>query len=117
MALMVEEQLSSPKKSTLSLLEALAKGGSISSYKTEDGKIKIKILVKKQDLKQMLQSVNINNNHNRNNSSTSSIFPLLSFSAERQLHNLMKRKKKGSQAKEHKISHWRPVLHSIPEEY
>ena len=96
------------------LLEALAKRGSVTSYTTEYGKTKIKILVKKQDFKSILESMNDTNCGSYN--FTSRIFSFLSSSIEKKLNDLMK-KKKGSQAKECQSSNWRPTLHSIPEEY
>ncbi|KMT01341.1 hypothetical protein BVRB_9g213560 [Beta vulgaris subsp. vulgaris] len=98
-----------------SLLEAISKEGSLTSYTTEDGKLKIKIMVKKQDLKQMLEAMNngIDNGININ----SIILPKTSPSSiEMRLYDLMKTKK-ASQAKERQPRNWRPALQSIPEEH
>ncbi|KAL9231864.1 hypothetical protein vseg_007030 [Gypsophila vaccaria] len=110
------------------LLERLAKNGDITSHvTTENGTTKMKILVKKQDLKQMLETMNvvdINNKYpttsttttttTRSNGSLSTI--------ERRLYGLMKRRRASPQQQatvcqgRQSISSWRPALQSIPEE-
>ncbi|CAO2815663.1 unnamed protein product [Amaranthus hypochondriacus] len=97
------------------LLEALAKRGSVTSYTSEDGMTKIKILVKKQDLKQILKSMN--NANYGNNNFTCRIFSFLPSSIEKRFNDLMKKKGRQANYKECQSSNWRPTLHSIPEEY
>lgn len=120
---MVDEFKSSPKRdirnpkgkkfSRTSLLEVLAQGGSIASYTTEDGTVRMKILVKKQDLKKIMSNAGTNRDRPNNASSVSSS---PSFSIERRLYDLMKRKKANAQPKGNKTCSWSPVLQSIPEE-
>ncbi|KNA22922.1 hypothetical protein SOVF_029570 [Spinacia oleracea] len=133
MGIMVEEFKSSPKRefrntkgkrfSRSSLLEVLAQGGSISSYTAEDGTVRMKILVKKQDLKKIMNNAALIRDHHRptNNNNASSISsspsPKSSSSIERRLYDLMRRKKASAQAKGNKSSSWMPVLQSIPEEH
>lgn len=115
--MMVEEFKASPKRELKStkgkkfsktcLLEILAQGGSIASYTTEDGTVKMKILVKKQDLKRIMNNTSTGTNRDRTNNASS----ISSSSIERRLYDLMKKKKKPS-----KSSNWMPVLQSIPEE-
>lgn len=133
MGLMVEELIGvSTKKEVRStnaknvrntaLLEALAKRGYVTSHTTDDGKVKIKILVKKQDLQQILETMNYGTSCNNinNNNGNFTILPasssLSSSSFERRLYDL-KKKKRASQAKEQQPSRWKPALQSIPEEY
>lgn len=127
MALTVEELAGSPKAARSSknintrcnnakivrnttLLEALVKGGYVTSHTTEDGKVKLKILVNKQELKQLLETVNNATTNISNNSSPSP-------SVESRLYDLMQRKRVSQVNKERQSSNWRPVLRSIPEEH
>ncbi|KAK9677510.1 hypothetical protein RND81_11G148200 [Saponaria officinalis] len=68
------------------LLENIVKNGDISSRISEDGTLKMKILVKKQDLKQMLETVDVVSNNNNNCTSTcTSISISISTSTSRAL--------------------------------
>ncbi|CAO2813711.1 unnamed protein product [Amaranthus hypochondriacus] len=105
------------KFSKTSLLDVLAQGGNISSYTAEDGTVRIKILVNKQDFKRIINnassSPSIGSNRDRSINSPSSIAS--SPSMERRLYDLMRRKKKSMGTKS--CSTWLPVLQSIPEEH
>ncbi|KAL7237081.1 hypothetical protein ACSBR1_020202 [Camellia fascicularis] len=80
----------------------------------EDGVVRMKIVVKKQDLKQMLEV--IRGGKNTGGTSTS-VSPTPSLCLEQRL-NLMRRRHQWrvSQAKGSRRSSWRPALQSIPEE-
>ncbi|KAJ9704501.1 hypothetical protein PVL29_002863 [Vitis rotundifolia] len=99
-----------------SLLEAIAQvnGGShVVSHSDEDGVLRMKIVVKKQDLKQMLEVM-----RGGKSSAHSPLFlPSPSLSSEQRL-NLLRRKHvfRGNQSNRSRRSSWRPALHSIPEE-
>ncbi|KAK9677512.1 hypothetical protein RND81_11G148400 [Saponaria officinalis] len=120
------------------LLENIVKNGDISSRISENGTLKMKILVKKQDLKQMLETVDVVSNNNNNCTSTctsisiststsesasvlslsSSKLLLSSFSSiERRMNDLVKRRR-ASQVHQgqQQPRAWRPALQSIPEE-
>ncbi|KAK9666751.1 hypothetical protein RND81_14G208500 [Saponaria officinalis] len=133
MAVMVEELKPSQKKdlrstknnknnqqklSRTSVLEAISKGGKITSYTAEDGTIKMKILVKKQDLKQILGAMN-NNNVGFRDRPTVAAPPPSSSTIERRLLELKRKKKANAQVKgsNYNLSSWRPQLQSIPEEH
>lgn len=100
---------------------AQANGGNnniVSETSNEDnGVVRMKIRVRKQDLKQMLQVVNMNMNgaHSRIPAGSS---PLTASSVEQRL-NLLRRKhilRAVNSGKENRPRSWRPVLQSIPEE-
>ncbi|KAJ8427121.1 hypothetical protein Cgig2_030283 [Carnegiea gigantea] len=114
--------------------EAIAKGGGgnheVTTYKGEDGKVRMKILVKKQDLKQILVAaaaaeatiINCNNqkqeeHHTHPSSSNKSSSSII----EQRLHDLMmSRKSRSSRRRRPSPSAnapWTPALHSIPEEH
>ncbi|KAL6346912.1 hypothetical protein AAG906_003029 [Vitis piasezkii] len=93
-----------------SLLEAIAQvngGSNVVSHSDEDGVLRMKIVVKKQDLKQMLEVMR--------GGKSSAHQPSLSL--EQRL-NLLRRKHvlRGNQSNRSRRSSWRPALHSIPEE-
>lgn len=82
----------------------------ISHQTQEDGVVRMKILVRKQDLKQVLELMNGNGVHNQ----SSVVGASSSFSLERRLYVL--RKKQIQRAKHSRQSSWSPELQSIPEE-
>lgn len=94
------------------LLDAIAKSNGVVSQTEEDGVVRMKIVVRKQDLKQMLQVMGGNNDHN-----TSSFSP--SLTAEQRLSLLRKKHvlMRANLAKQSRRSCWSPVLQSIPEEF
>ncbi|GMJ08100.1 hypothetical protein HRI_004479200 [Hibiscus trionum] len=94
-----------------SLLEVIAKanngGSTVVSHVNEDGVLRVKIVVRKQDLKQMLGKIN----GGCANSPSS-----LSLSVEQRL-NLLRRKQlmKAANAARKRRHCWSPELQSIPE--
>ncbi|PSS29536.1 Protein Shroom2 like [Actinidia chinensis var. chinensis] len=85
----------------------------VRSSGTEDGVVRMKIVVKKQDLKQMLELI-------RNGNTTdlkSSVSTTPSLCLEQRL-NFMRRRHplRASQVKGSRQSYWSPALQSIPEE-
>uniref|UniRef100_A0A803LGA1 Uncharacterized protein n=1 Tax=Chenopodium quinoa TaxID=63459 RepID=A0A803LGA1_CHEQI len=97
------------------LLEALVKGGYITSHKAEDGKVKMRILVNKHDLKQLLETMM----NNENNGTSKVLLPKASPlpEVERRLRDLMKRKRATNAKGRQSSTNWRPALQSIPEEH
>ncbi|KDP33284.1 hypothetical protein JCGZ_13071 [Jatropha curcas] len=99
------------------LLESIAQsnGGSVvSQAANEDGVVRMKILVKKQDLKQMLELVRNGSKNNSYQSSSSS------FSSVEQRLNLLRRKhllRVNAGKESRRRSAWIPALQSIPEEF
>ncbi|PIA56730.1 hypothetical protein AQUCO_00700822v1 [Aquilegia coerulea] len=106
----------SQKSMRSSLLEAIAQvhGGDVVSRKDEDGVVRMKIVVKKQDLKQMLEMIGGGTNDSPKASTVLSAFSSI-LTLEQRL-NIM-RKRQMRRAERHKGcgSTWRPVLQSIPE--
>lgn len=111
------------------LLEAIAKGGNVTSYTAQDGTVRMKILVKKQDLKHILNlKGDINNNNNdddhgvlkANHGRPVLVMPPASSSMvmERRLYDLMMKRRRSQShiSSSTTCSTWRPALHSIPEE-
>lgn len=101
------------------LLDAIAKSNGDVSQTEEDGVVRMKIVVRKQDLKQMLEVMGGNNSNNKqakNNSNTTSF--LASLTAEQRLSLLRKKHvlMRANSAKQSRRSSWSPVLQSIPEE-
>lgn len=94
------------------IIEAIAQvnGGGVISQSVEEGGgvTRMKILVRKQDLKQALEVMRGAKNIGRQSAT-----PCLSL--EQRL-NLMRRRQM-LRAKASRTSSWRPVLQSIPEEY
>ncbi|KAM7479476.1 hypothetical protein LguiA_027689 [Lonicera macranthoides] len=93
------------------IIEAIAQvngGGVISQSVEEGGVTRMKILVRKQDLKQALEVMRGAKNIGRQSAT-----PCLSL--EQRL-NLMRRRQM-LRAKASQTRSWRPVLQSIPEEY
>ncbi|KAM1031341.1 hypothetical protein ACFX2C_035145 [Malus domestica] len=83
----------------------------ISHQTQEDGVVRMKILVRRQDLKQVLElTINGNGVHNQ----SSIVGASSSFSLEQRLYVL--RKKQIQRAKHNCQSSWSPELQSIPEE-
>ncbi|XVF67977.1 hypothetical protein PTKIN_Ptkin10aG0165400 [Pterospermum kingtungense] len=101
------------------LLEAISQannnGGTVVSRINEDGIVRVKIVVRKQDLKQMLGIINGGGRNVSANNYPSS--PSLSSVEERL--NLLRRKHVLSRSSVIKRSRhcWSPQLQSIPEEY
>ncbi|PON89926.1 hypothetical protein TorRG33x02_142120 [Trema orientale] len=97
------------------LLDAIAKSNGVVSQTEEDGVVRMKIVVRKQDLKQMLEVMGGNKQGNGSNN-PSSFSP--SFSAEQRLSLLRKKHvlMRANLAKQSRRSSWSPVLQSIPEE-
>ncbi|KAM1003236.1 hypothetical protein ACFX13_003624 [Malus domestica] len=82
----------------------------ISHHTREDGAVRMKILVRKEDLKQVLELMNGSSIHNQ----ASVVRASSSFSLEQRLNVL--RKKQVQRAKQRRQSSWSPELQSIPEE-
>ncbi|EEF41104.1 conserved hypothetical protein [Ricinus communis] len=97
------------------LLESIAQvnGGSVVSHRNEDGVVRMKLLVRKQDLRQMLELIK----SGKNNSHQAS-FSLSSSSCVEQRLNLLWRKhlSRANAVKESRHGCWVPALQSIPEE-
>ncbi|XAR72675.1 hypothetical protein NMG60_11019394 [Bertholletia excelsa] len=97
------------------IIDAIAKvsSGSIVSQADEDGLVRMKILVKKQDLKQMLQVIK----SGKNFAGEPAPWPMAtpSLSLEQRL-NFLRRRHQFSQARGSSRSSWTPALQSIPEE-
>ncbi|KAJ0077670.1 hypothetical protein Patl1_35874 [Pistacia atlantica] len=100
------------------LMEAITQvsggGDHVVSETKEDGVVRMKIKVRKQDLRQMLEVMKSGKNNNNNNTQSSSL------SVEQRL-NLLRRKhilRSNSMMMEEgrRGGSWRPVLQSIPEE-
>ncbi|MBA0586789.1 hypothetical protein Gorai_017514 [Gossypium raimondii] len=102
------------------LLEAIAnasnnRGGGVVSHIHENGTLRVKIVVKKQDLRQMLGIINGGTGKNNNNYYYQSSPP--SISVEERLNLLRKKQLLRSNAIKKKSRHcWSPELQSIPEE-
>ncbi|KAG4160290.1 hypothetical protein ERO13_D02G227500v2 [Gossypium hirsutum] len=102
------------------LLEAIAnasnnRGGGVVSHIHENGALRVKIVVKKQDLRQMLGIIN-GGTGNNNNYYYQSSPP--SISVEERLNLLRKKQLLRSNAIKKKSRHcWSPELQSIPEEW
>ncbi|KAB1670818.1 hypothetical protein ERO13_A03G206100v2 [Gossypium hirsutum] len=102
------------------LLEAIAnasnnRGGGVVSHIHENGALRVKIVVKKQDLRQMLGIINGGTGKNNNNYYYQSSPP--SISVEERLNLLRKKQLLRSNAIKKKSRHcWSPELQSIPEE-
>ncbi|KAI3916975.1 hypothetical protein MKW92_021958 [Papaver armeniacum] len=95
------------------LLEAIAQfhGAGVVSHTDENGVVRMKILVKKQDLKQMLEMMDNGKESGSNNIQQQSS----SLSLEQRLH-IMRRKhqRRVEHAKGRRT--WQPALQSIPED-
>ncbi|KAG8497809.1 hypothetical protein CXB51_006689 [Gossypium anomalum] len=102
------------------LLEAIAnasnnRGGGVVSHIHENGALRVKIVVKKQDLRQMLGIINGGTGKNNNNYYYQSSPP--SISVEERVNLLRKKQLLRSNAIKKKSRHcWSPELQSIPEE-
>ncbi|MBA0854684.1 hypothetical protein Goshw_003656 [Gossypium schwendimanii] len=102
------------------LLEAIAnasnnRGGGVVSHIHENGALRVKIVVKKQDLRQMLGIINGGTGKNNNYYYYQSSPP--SISVEEHLNLLRKKQLLRSNAIKKKSRHcWCPELQSIPEE-
>lgn len=102
------------------LLEAIANAsssreGGVVSRIDENGALRLKIVVRKQDLKQMLGIINGGTGKNHNYCCYQSSPP--SFSVEERLNLLRKKQLLRSNAIKKKSRHcWSPELQSIPEE-
>lgn len=120
----------SPKRSSRNnndVLEAIAKvnrgninGGVICESEEVDGVVRVKIVVRKQDLKQIMEAMGGGSNKCKDiaNRSPSSSMP--SFCVEQRL-NLLRKKHllmRANLARQQQKSHcsWSPALQSIPEE-
>ncbi|KAK9112604.1 hypothetical protein Scep_020123 [Stephania cephalantha] len=108
----------SQKAMRSNILEAIAQmqGGSIVSRRDEDGTLRMKIVVKKQDLKHFLGMMGSGNNiyGSNNQASLSSLTTL-----EQRLHVLRSRQvRRSAEVAKTKSGSgpWRPALQSIPEE-
>ncbi|OAY52280.1 hypothetical protein MANES_04G070500v8 [Manihot esculenta] len=97
------------------LLESIAQanGGSVVSQVNEDGVVRMKLLVRKQDLRQMLE---VMRGHGKNISQQQSFS---SLSVEQRLNLLRKKQllRANAAAKESRRRSWTPQLQSIPEEF
>lgn len=96
------------------ILDAIAKvNRDFSSQENEGEVVRMKIVVKKDDLKQVIEALGNGNNMNENRSSqiSSSLEQRLNFMRKRQLI------RKANQIKLRNNSSWMPVLQSIPEEF
>ncbi|CAN6554565.1 unnamed protein product [Malus baccata var. baccata] len=82
----------------------------ISHHTREDGAVRMKILVRKEDLQQVLELMNGSSIHNQ----ASVVRASSSFSLEQRLNVL--RKKQVQRTKQRRQSSWSPELQSIPEE-
>lgn len=109
------------------MLEAIAKvNGGVSQREGDgNGVVRMKILVKKQELKQMLEAIVEGSSKNYKvvnaaNNQTSSTQPLMSVEQRlnllRKKHLFTKANKAKQQMKNRRCSSWSPALQSIPEE-
>lgn len=96
------------------ILDAIAKVNRdcFSSQESEGEVVRMKIVVRKEDLKQIVEALGNGNNMNENRSTqiSSSLEQRLNFMRKRQL------LRKANQIKLRNTSSWMPVLQSIPEE-
>ncbi|KAE8008819.1 hypothetical protein FH972_005292 [Carpinus fangiana] len=105
------------RRSTLMETLVNANDGGIVSCVEEDGVVRMKIVVKKQDVKQMLQAMSGSDDHqhhhkiNAHRSSISSAEQRLNLLRKRHLLRVDVAKKTRSSS-----SSWSPALQSIPEE-
>lgn len=110
------------KTTRSNFLESVAKiksGRVVSNTDEHDGgMMRVKIVVKKQDLKQMLEVIRAGKNNNIAAQSSVSPTPSSSSLCLEQRLDLMRRRQqwRANQAKGSRRSCWRPALHSIPEE-
>ncbi|OAY52279.1 hypothetical protein MANES_04G070400v8 [Manihot esculenta] len=100
------------------LLESIAQanGGSVVSQVNEDGVVRMKLLVRKQDLRQMLE---VMRGHGKNISQQQSFSTSSSLTVEQRLNLLRKKQllRASAAAKESRRHSWTPQLQSIPEEF
>ena len=112
---------------------AKANGGDVVSRREEDGVVRMKIAVRKQDLKQMLQVIagngnckkSLSPNHHQvmsssssSSCSSSSSSSLPSLSLEQRLGFLRKKQlSRANSGRQSRRGSWSPVLQSIPEEF
>ncbi|KAK4378195.1 hypothetical protein RND71_000057 [Anisodus tanguticus] len=100
------------------ILDAIAKGNNRDFSGQEKREVvRMKIVVKKEDLKQVLEALrdgNINENKSQISPSQTAVISL-----EQRLNFMRKRQiiRKANQIKLKNISSWMPVLQSIPEEF
>ncbi|KAL9417510.1 hypothetical protein AB3S75_040483 [Citrus x aurantiifolia] len=110
-----------------SVMEAIAQvngggGGNnniVSETSNEDnGVVRMKIRVTKQDLKQMLQVMNTNTNGAHYSQIPAGNSPLTASSVEQRLNRLRRKHilRAVNPGKENRLRSWRPVLQSIPKE-
>ncbi|KAL6963667.1 hypothetical protein U1Q18_034674 [Sarracenia purpurea var. burkii] len=113
-------QRSQTRSNILDATTKLSCRGVIVSGGGDDGKTtRMKIVVKKQDLKQMLEVIRVGNN--ATGQQRPSVSPPQSLLGLEQRLNLMKRRQQwratgAGQVKGSRRSSWRPALQSIPEE-
>ncbi|KAI3980585.1 hypothetical protein MKX01_025150 [Papaver californicum] len=104
------------------LLEFVAQyhGAGVVSHTDENGAVRMKIRVKKQDLKQMLEMMNNGQKNNTNDTQhhhQSSTLASSNLSLEQRLHFMRRRHQRRVQhAKGGCRRTWRPALQSIPED-
>ena len=110
-----------PKAAKTKVLDAIAQvnggAGCVVSHTDEDGVVRMKVKVRKQDLKQLLEAMKgAKNTALARQLSTPP--PMPSLSLEQRL-NLMRIRHlaRSSQAKVSRHCSWRPALQSIPEEH
>lgn len=106
------------KKSRSNVLETVVNvnGGGVVSCIEKDGVVRMKIVVKKQDLRQMLEVMGGGDGGGKSRALLQpSIMP--SLSAEQRLNLLQKKHDlRANTTKESSSSSWSPALQSIPEE-
>ncbi|MCE0481870.1 hypothetical protein HAX54_039967 [Datura stramonium] len=97
------------------ILDAIAQVNNNRDFSSQENTgevVRMKIVVKKEDLKQVLEALGNGNNVNENRSQiSSSLEQRLNFMRKRQLI------RKANQIKLRNNSSWMPVLQSIPEEF
>ncbi|GKV20868.1 hypothetical protein SLEP1_g30918 [Rubroshorea leprosula] len=95
------------------VLETIAQGGGVVSHVKEDGTVRMKITVRKEDLKQMLGMINC-----EKNTISTHLSPSSPFSPVEERLNLLRRRhllRENAMRKSCQCS-WSPQLQSIPED-
>uniref|UniRef100_A0A7N0U605 Uncharacterized protein n=1 Tax=Kalanchoe fedtschenkoi TaxID=63787 RepID=A0A7N0U605_KALFE len=110
----------SPTKSQNSMLEAIAKleGEKTVSEIDKEGAVRMKLVVRKQDLRKVLEEISGEQSDDKKRSSLhfSNYSDDASFTLEQRLIIMRKRRNRRVYQEKGQGS-WRPMLHSIPEEF
>lgn len=108
---------------SLEILKVVGARGGVVTRTVENGVVRMKILVKRQELKQVLEQVTQKMDDNKENKSKGNNLRKLSRSlASKSLEPQLDDSKENKNVKSDQVnrdcrSYWRPALQSIPEEF